>query len=35
MIRLDYFIGVKLRKLIDTIDKEEKVELKGLNRNDE
>ena len=34
MIRLDYFIGVKLRKLIDTIDKEEKVELKGLNRNE-
>ena len=34
MVRIDYFIGVKLRKLIDTIDKEEKVELKGLNRNE-
>ena len=34
MVRIDYFIGVKLRKLIDTIDKDEKIELKGLNRNE-
>lgn len=34
MVRIDNSIGVKLRKLIDTIDKEEKVELKGLNRNE-
>jgi hypothetical protein len=34
MIRVDNSIGVKLRKLIDTIDKEEKVELKGLNKDE-
>lgn len=34
MIRLDYFIGVKIRQLIDTINKEEKVELKGFNKNE-
>lgn len=34
MIRVDNSIGVKLRKLIDTIDKEEKAELKGLNKDE-